>query len=59
MLVYLPIETVSRELDARCLLAYELKQSGIKVVLGPKGAVTDLASKIGSGVFFDKGFGDL
>lgn len=53
-ILYLPIETVNRELDGRLLLALEAIQNGFKVVIGRKRFVKDAVKKYKSGVIINK-----
>jgi len=53
-LLYLPIEIVERELDAKLLLAAEAITRGYSVVIGNYWAVLATAKKWGGGVFIHK-----
>ena len=56
--LYLPIETVVRELDGKLLLAAGGVSRGFAVIIGSKGAVRKVAKSIGRGIWLDKGHGD-
>src|SRR6056297_1344677 len=53
-ILYLPVETVARELDGNLLLAHEALKRGYKVVVGNKGEVRKFAHYMESGVYFFK-----
>ena len=56
-LVYLALETPSRELRAKTLLATELLNRGYRVVFGDHGALQKkFAPKFASGIYYDKDF---
>lgn len=57
-ILYLPIETVSREMDAKLLLSVKAIDSGYTVFIGSKGRVKTLANIIKHGIWIDKGHGD-
>jgi surface carbohydrate biosynthesis protein len=52
--LYLPIETVARELDGDLLLTYEAVKRNYAVVLGRINKTRIFAKKIGSGIFISK-----
>lgn len=52
--LFLPIETISRELDGKLLLATAAAREGFKVIIGRKDPVLRKAIEIGSGIFFYK-----
>ena len=52
--LFLPIETIARELDSKVLLAYRALEKGYSVVVGTKGAVKKTARAYGSGIYFYK-----
>jgi len=52
--LFLPIETLVRELDAKILLASAGLARGYSVVLGRKGKVARLAARIGRGIYLNK-----
>lgn len=56
--VFLPVETITRELDSRLLVALELSNRGYFVLVGNPGYLTEIAAALKGGVFFDKDFGD-
>lgn len=53
-ILYLPIETTARELDAKLLLASEAANRGYKVYIGRKSIIKKIAEDIGTGVYFNK-----
>ena len=55
-ILYLPIETYSREFHSKLYLAYQACQRGWAVVIGPEYDVNKLAQYLPSGVFFGIGF---
>ena len=56
-LVYLALETPSRELRAKTLLATELLSRGYRVVFGDHGALQkNFAPKLAPGIYYDKDF---
>jgi surface carbohydrate biosynthesis protein len=57
-LLYLPIETIAREFDARMLIANRALNRGYSVITGQKDNVFMTAKKIGEGIFFYKSHGD-
>jgi surface carbohydrate biosynthesis protein len=56
--IYLPVETIARELDGKLLLAAEVARRGYGAIIGSKGACLRIAKKIRQGVWYDKGYGD-
>ncbi len=56
-ILYLPIETIVRELDARLLLTHQALSRGYSVVIGEKHNVFKAAEILGSGVYFYKSHG--
>jgi len=52
--LFLPIETIARELDSKLLIAHKALESGYSVVVGTKGAVKKIARSYGSGIYFYK-----
>lgn len=52
--VYLPIETKTRELESKLILAFELVKQGFNVYIGHKSPVEDLAKAKRGGYYFDK-----
>ena len=55
-ILYLPIETYSREFHSKLYLAYQACQRGWVVVIGPEYDVNKLAQYLPSGVYFGIGF---
>ncbi len=53
-ILYLPIETVARELDGNLFLVYESLKRGYSVAIGKKGEIREFARTIGSGVYMHK-----
>ncbi len=53
-LLYLPIETTARELDAKLLLAHRALSRGYAVIIGRKGYVKTVAEKLKIGIYFYK-----
>jgi surface carbohydrate biosynthesis protein len=53
-LLYLPIETIVREFDARVLLTYLAVNRGYFVIIGEKGNVRKAAETLDSGIYFHK-----
>jgi surface carbohydrate biosynthesis protein len=56
-ILYLPIETIAREFDARMLIANRALNRGYSVITGQKDNVFMAAKRIGEGVFFYKSHG--
>lgn len=54
MILYLPIETKSREFDSKMLIAYYALKKGIDVVIGDKGSCERIADKLGRGAYLHK-----
>lgn len=55
-ILYLPIETQSRELDSKLLLAHAALKRGYKVFIGSRGAILRIAKKNGFGVYLAKDY---
>jgi len=53
-LLFLPVETTARELDAKVLLAHVALEKGYVVFLGPKWHVQTEALKYGDGIYLNK-----
>jgi surface carbohydrate biosynthesis protein len=53
-ILYLPVETIVRDLDANLLLGYEAMERGYEVVVGRKEEVRQFAIKRGGGVYLSK-----
>lgn len=53
-ILYLPIETIARELDAKLLLAHRALSRGYSVVIGQKNNVLKAAERLGYGIYFYK-----
>ncbi|OGG50609.1 hypothetical protein A2704_05065 [Candidatus Kaiserbacteria bacterium RIFCSPHIGHO2_01_FULL_54_36b] len=53
-ILYLPIETIARELDANLLIAHEALKRGYIIVLGEKREVQRYARELGGGVYIYK-----
>jgi surface carbohydrate biosynthesis protein len=56
-ILYLPIETIAREFDARMLLAHMAVNRGYTVIIGEKSSVYRSAQILGSGIYFHKSHG--
>ena len=56
-LLYLPVETIARELDAKLLLAHRALSRGYIVIIGQKSNVFKAADQLGYGIYFSKGHG--
>ncbi|MDD3818305.1 MAG: hypothetical protein PHG41_00470 [Actinomycetota bacterium] len=56
-ILYLPIETIVRELNARLLLAHQALSRGYSVIIGEKHNVLKAAEILKSGVYFYKSHG--
>ena len=54
--LYIPIETLSRELDAKILLALEAMNRGYQVYLGRKRILKKVAEKVGTGIYITKDY---
>lgn len=52
--LFLPIETLARELDSKLLITHKALEKGYSVVVGTKGAVYKIARSYGSGIYFYK-----
>ena len=55
-ILYLPLETYSREFHSKLYLAYQACQKGWVVIIGPEYDVKKLAQYLPSGVYFGIGF---
>ena len=55
-ILYLPIETHSREFHSKLYLAYQACQKGWVAIIGPEYDVKKLAQYLPSGVYFGIGF---
>ena len=55
-ILYLPIETHSREFHSKLYLAYKACQKGWVAIIGPEYDVKKLAQYLPSGVYFGIGF---
>ena len=53
-ILYLPIETIARELDAKLLLAHRALFRGYSVIIGHKSNVFKAAKQLGYGIYFSK-----
>lgn len=53
-ILYLPVETIARELDAKLLLAHRALSKGYSVILGQKSNVLKAADRLGYGIYFYK-----
>lgn len=53
-ILYLPIETVVRDLDASLLVAHEALKHNFQVIIGEKAEVKRAAQRIGSGIYIYK-----
>jgi surface carbohydrate biosynthesis protein len=53
-ILYLPIETIVRELDSKLLLAHRALSRGYTVIIGQKSNVFKAANKLGFGIYFYK-----
>lgn len=53
-IIYLPIETTARELDAKLALAQEALSNGYKVAIGKKGEIKKFAEYVGEGIYLNK-----
>jgi surface carbohydrate biosynthesis protein len=56
-ILYLPIETIVRELDARILLAHRALNRGYSVIIGHKHNVLKAAGILKNGIYFNKAHG--
>lgn len=56
--IYLPIETIARELDGKLLLAAGAISRGYAVIIGTKGSTARIAKCIGRGINLDKDHDD-
>lgn len=56
-ILYLPIETIARELDARLLLTHQAVNSGYSVILGQKHNIFKAAEILKKGIYFYKSHG--
>lgn len=56
-ILYLPIETIAREFDARMLLAHQALSRDYVVIVGPKNYVLKAADTLKSGIYFYKSHG--
>jgi surface carbohydrate biosynthesis protein len=56
-IIYLPIETIARELDARMLIAHQALARGYSVITGQKDNVYKAGNIIGEGIYFYKSHG--
>lgn len=56
-IIYLPVETIARELDAKILFMHKAISRGYEVVIGRKSFVKQYAQHVGSGVFINKHHG--
>jgi len=56
-ILYLPIETIAREFDARLLLAHQALSRGYSIVMGQKHNVFKAAEILGYGIYFYKSHG--
>jgi len=56
-ILYLPIETIARELDARLLLTHKAVDRGYSVVIGEKHNVFKAAEILKNGIYFYKSHG--
>jgi len=56
-ILYLPVETIVREFDARMLLAHMAVNRGYSVVLGEKSSVYKAAEILKNGIYFHKSHG--
>jgi|GEM_PF-2240653 len=56
-ILYLPIETIAREFDARMLLAHQALSRGYSVILGQKNNVFKAAERLEYGIYFYKSHG--
>lgn len=52
--LYIPIETKSREFQSKLLLSYLALKAGFEVIIGRKGYIYNLASRYGNGVLIMK-----
>lgn len=52
--LYLPIETIVRDLEGNLLLGYEALKRGYDIFLGPKDESVRFATHVGSGIYLSK-----
>jgi surface carbohydrate biosynthesis protein len=56
-IIYLPIETIAREFDARMLITHQALSRDYSVITGPKDSILKAAEIIKEGVYFYKSHG--
>jgi len=56
-IIYLPVETIVREFDARMLLAHKAVNRGYSVIIGEKSSVLKAAEILKNGIYFHKSHG--